>query len=417
MFGFSAGDRMLREEAKVLRAVTEDFKAKIYNIRTSIFFILFYEIRDFNVIIEWNKTASATLSKPINIKDNFATSIDFKMGMYSTEGTKAADLSADKIYDCANSALERAKNSRLLKTAIYNNEFGQSLSRDQLMEQDLFTAVKEREFIMFFQPQYNTRIGKIVGFEALIRWNNPKYFREQVENYIKMAEKNGLIMELGKIIIEETFKFAKKIEDTGIHISMNVSPAQLLHSGFVNDLINYFDQYQLKPGSISIEITETFLMENSAVIIEKLKILREKGFGIHLDDFGIGYSSMLYLKDLPVDTIKIDKDFIKDATSDKFSRVIVTRIVQLALGLDLNLVAEGVENEKQMNFLSHIGCDVIQGYLISKPVNEEETLKLIDKYNKDYQVSSDDINEQIANAGNGDEFVKPIAKTKKRKSR
>ena len=157
-------------------------------------------------------------------------------------------------------------------------------------------------------------------------------------------------------------------------------------------------------------------MENSAVIIEKLKILREKGFGIHLDDFGIGYSSMLYLKDLPVDTIKIDKDFIKDATSDKFSRVIVTRMVQLALGLDLNLVAEGVENEKQMNFLSHIGCDVIQGYLISRPVDEAETMKLIEKYNKDYQVSSDDINEQIANA-NGDEFVKPIAKTKKRKSR
>ena len=416
MFGFSAGDRMLREEAKALRTVTEDFKAKIYNIRTSIFFILFYEIRDFNVIIEWNKTASATLSKPINIKDNFATSIDFKMGMYSTEGTKAADLTADKIYDCANSALDRAKNSRLLKTAIYNNEFGQSLSRDQLMEQDLFNAVKNREFIMFFQPQYNTRIGKIVGFEALIRWNNPKYFREQVENYIKMAEKNGLIMELGKIIIEETFKFAKKIEDTGIHISMNVSPAQLLHSGFVNDLVSYFDQYQLKPGRISIEITETFLMENSAVIIEKLKILREKGFGVHLDDFGIGYSSMLYLKDLPVDTIKIDKDFIKDATSDKFSRVIVTRMVQLALGLDLNLVAEGVENEKQMNFLSHIGCDVIQGYLISRPVDEAETMKLIEKYNKDYQVSSDDINEQITHAENND-FVKPIAKTRKRKSR
>ncbi len=416
MFGFGAGDRMLKEESKVLRIATEEFKAKIYNIRTSIFCILFYEVRDFNDIIEWNKKASATLARPINIKDNFATSIDFKMGMYSTEGEKAADLTADKIYDCAYSALDRAKNSRLLKTAIYNSEFGQSLSREQLMEQDLFTAVKNREFIMFFQPQYNTRIGKIIGFEALIRWNNPKYFSEKVENYIKMAEKNGLIMELGKLIIEETFKFAKKIEDTGIHISMNVSPAQLLHSGFVNDLINYFDQYQLKPGRISIEITETFLMENSAVIIEKLKILREKGFGIHLDDFGIGYSSMLYLKDLPVDTIKIDKDFIKDATNDKFSRVIVTRIVQLALGLDLNLVAEGVENEKQMNFLSHIGCDVIQGYLISRPVNEEETLKLIDKYNKDYQLSSDDVNEQIKNA-NGDDFVKPIAKTKKRKSK
>ena len=414
MFGFASGDKLLKEEAKVLKHIVDGYHASIYNIRTSIFCILFYEIRDFNQIIEWNKTATATLSKPINIKDNFSTSIDFKMGMYSIEGAKASSLTAASIYDSAYSALERAKNSRLLKTAIYNNEFGQLLSRDQLMEQDLFAAVKNREFIMFFQAQYNSRIGKIVGFEALIRWNNPKYFREQVENYIKMAEKNGLIMEIGKIVIEETFKFAKKIEDTGIHISMNVSPAQLLHSGFVNELVAYYNKYELKPGMISIEITETFLMENAADIINKLRLLREQGFGIHLDDFGIGYSSMLYLKDLPVDTIKIDKEFIKDATSDKFSRIIVTRIVQLALGLDLNLVAEGVETERQMDFLSRIGCDVIQGYLISKPVTEEEALALITKYNGNYHISSEDINEQLHNVVDG-EFVKPIAKSAKKK--
>ena len=414
MFGFSAGDKLLTEETKVLKEAIEGFRANIYNIRTSIFYILIYEIRDFNQIIDWNKTLVSILSKPIKIKENFTTAIDFKIGMYSIEGAKAQSLTAASIYDSAYSALERAKNSRLLKTAIYNSEFGQLLSRDQLMEQDLFEAVKNRDFTMYFQAQYNTRIGRIVGFEALIRWNNPKYFHEQVENYIKMAEKNGLIMDLGRIVIEETFKFAKKIEDTGIHISMNVSPAQLLHSGFVNELLNYFDQYQLKPQRISIEITETFLMENSEDIIAKLRILKDKGFGVHLDDFGIGYSSMLYLKDLPVDTIKIDKEFTKEAVSDKFSRIIVTRIVQMALGLDLNIVAEGVENEKQMNFLSHIGCDVIQGYLISKPVNEEETLALIDKYNRDYTISSEDINEQLNNVTE-DGFVKPIAKNAKKK--
>lgn len=415
MFGFSAGDRLLKEETKTLKESVEEFHASIYNIRTSLFNILIYDVRDFNQIIDWNKKLVSMLSKPVAIKENFSAGIDFKIGMYNIEGAKAQGLTAASIYDNAYSALERAKNSRLLKTAIYNSEFGQLLSRDQLMEQDLFEAVKNRDFIMFFQPQYNTRIGRIVGFEALIRWNNPKYIHEQVENYIKMAERNGLIMELGKIIIEETFKFAKKIEDTGIHISMNVSPAQLLHTGFVNELLNYFEQYQLKPHRISIEITETFLMENSEDIIAKLRILKEKGFGVHLDDFGIGYSSMLYLKDLPVDTIKIDKEFTKEATTDKFSRIIVTRIVQMALGLDLNIVAEGVENEKQMNLLSHIGCDVIQGYLISKPVNEEETLALIEKYNKNYSVSDEDINEQLHNVTDEDGFVKPIAKNAKKK--
>ena len=413
MFGFGSGDNLLNEASRILKQETEKFHVMIYNIRTSIFNILFYDIKDFQEIIDWNKTITHELSKPIVIKDNFSTVVDFKIGLFNIDGSKASSLTADSIYNNANSALERARNSKLLKSAIYNSEFSQMMSRDQIMEQDLFEAVKKREFIMYYQPQYNTKIGKIVGFEALVRWSNPKYRHEIVENYIKIAERNGLIIDIGRIIIEETFKFAKKIEKTGIHISMNVSAAQLLHSGFVNELLAYYDQYEIQKGMISVEITETFLMENSQVMIDKLNILKDKGFGIHLDDFGIGYSSMLYLKDLPVDTIKIDKEFTKGTLTDKFSRSIVTRLVQLALGLDLNLVAEGVENEKQMNFLSHIGCDVIQGYLISKPVDEEQTLALIAKYNGSYHISEQDINEQIENA-QGDDFVRPIVQRKKK---
>ncbi len=389
MFGFSAGDRLLQDTKEIILNSVDGFNTTIYNIRTSIFMILFYGAKDFNEILSWSKKITNEFGKPVEIKENYLTLAEVKMGIYNIP-LNTDNLTPDSIYDCAFSALERAKSSRLIKCATYNSEFGQMLSRDQLMEQDLFKAIKEKNFIMYYQPQYNSKKGKIVGFEALVRWDNPKYRYETPEHYISLAERNGMIIDLGHIIIEETFRFAKKIEATGISISMNVSPAQLLHSGFVNEMMGYFDRFKLKRGSICIEITETFLMENSEVMIEKLRLLRDKGFSIHLDDFGIGYSSMLYLKDLPIDTIKIDKDFIKLFTSEKFSKAIVTRIVQLALGLDLSLVAEGVENEKQMQALSKIGCDVIQGYLISKPVNEDETIALIKKYNGRFTMTDSD---------------------------
>ncbi|MFA6843413.1 MAG: EAL domain-containing protein, partial [Bacilli bacterium] len=282
---------------------------------------------------------------------------------------------------CASTALQRAKESQLSKYMVYDSEFGNVLSRAQIMEQDLIISIQKKQFVMFYQPQYDSSKKKIIGLEALIRWNNPKYRNENPENYIKMAEKNGAIVELGRLIIDESFKFAKTIEDTGIHISINVSPAQLLHSGFVNEVLNLFKQYQLKKNSIAIEITETFLMENSEVVIAKIKILREAGFEIHLDDFGTGYSSILYLKDLPIDVIKIDKEFTNKFLIDKYSRVITTKIAQMAFGLDLKTIVEGVTTEKQMKAFAKIGCNVIQGYYISKPVDNIKIVELIKEIN------------------------------------
>ena len=300
-------------------------------------------------------------------------------------------VDAHHIYECVMTALDRSKNTRLTKFSVYSSDYGKSLSRDQIMEQDLAEAIKNKEFMMYFQAQFNTKIKRIVGFEALIRWDNPKYRLDSPEHFITIAEKNGMITEIGRFVIEETFSFAKKIEKTGIHISMNVSPVQLLQSGFVNELIESFKAHDLKPGSIAVEITETFLMENSDVVISKLKLLRDSGFSVHLDDFGVGYSSMLYLKDLPVDTIKIDKDFTKHMISDKYSRVIVTKMVQIAVNLGLSVIAEGVETERQADVLLKAGCRIIQGYLISKAIPEDDAVELIKKYLGDVDIDESDV--------------------------
>jgi EAL domain-containing protein (putative c-di-GMP-specific phosphodiesterase class I) len=236
---------------------------------------------------------------------------------------------------------------------------------------------------MALQAQYNNDLERIVGFEALIRWTNPKYSSESPLKFIQMAEKNNMIVDIGRIALHETFMIAKELEPYDVHISLNISPVQMLQAGFVNEIMTVFDQYDLKKGSISLEITETFLIDSFELVINKLNILKRHGFNIHLDDFGTGYSSLQYLRDLPVNTIKIDKAFIDDIERDVHSRAIVTMISNLAKNINLDVIAEGIETEKQNQFVYKAGCNVIQGYIISPPVPKDKAIELIKTYNID----------------------------------
>lgn len=383
IFGYIAADNMLRKGAKIITDSIKEYDAKVYNIRTSLFVIYFKNVTSFNEVIEYTKKNIELFSSPISLTEDTIITVDVRMGVYSTQNAKENEITADKMYTYAEKALERAKVSELEKYAVYNAQFGEVLTRNQVMEHDLRKGIDGGEFKMYFQPQFNTEINRIVGFEALVRWDNSKYRLSTAEEYITLAEKNGMIVQLGRFIMRETFGFAKTLEPYDIHISMNVSPVQLLQAGFVSELIQTFNEFKLKNGSIALEITETFLMENSNVVIDKLRLLRENGFSIHLDDFGIGYSSMLYLKDLPIDTIKIDKEFTKHILNDKFSRAIVITIIKLALSLNLNIIAEGVEYDKQAQLLLKNGCEVIQGYLIGKALPISDAIDIINKYNSD----------------------------------
>jgi EAL domain-containing protein (putative c-di-GMP-specific phosphodiesterase class I) len=196
-----------------------------------------------------------------------------------------------------------------------------------------------------------------------------------------MAEKNNMIIDIGRIALHETFQIAKELEKYVVHISVNISPVQMLQAGFVNEVIAIFEQYELKKGSISLEITETFLIGSFDLVITKLKILQKYGFGIYLDDFGTGYSSLQYLRDLPINTIKIDRAFVINLETDAHSRAIVNMISNLAKNIGLMVVAEGIETDKQNQIAFKSGCNLIQGYLISPPVFKNDAIKLINDYN------------------------------------
>lgn len=382
LFGMKIGDETLIKLATIISDSLVGKKATLFNTEGDNFVVLFERISSFDEVKKWVETILDILNKPVEIQKNLLI-LDVKMGIFNIESDLYNNLTPNMAYDHVMMALKRAKNSRTAKYITYDLGLGQYITREQIMETDLVKAIQENEFVMYLQPQFDNIEGRIVGFESLIRWNNPKYLLESPAHFIELAEQNNLIIEIGKFVILDTFRMAKELEQYNIHISINISPVQLLQAGFVSEIVEVYDRFKLKPHAISIEITETFLMTNFDSVIEKLKLLKNHGFNIHLDDFGTGYSSMLYLKDLPIDTIKIDKEFVRHLNTDKFSRAIVSKVISMAKSLDLDVIAEGVEDDKQNQFLLKSGCNVIQGHLISPAVPQSVAVKLIHEYNID----------------------------------
>ncbi len=382
LFGMKIGDEALIKLSVIVGDALVGKKAMLFNTDADNFIVLFEKVEKFEDVKLWVESVLTTLEKPVQIQNNLLI-LDVKMGIFNIEADLYNNLTPSMAYDHAMIALKRAKNSRRSKFITYDLGLGQFITREQIMETDLVKAIQEHEFVMFLQPQYDNSNGRIVAFEALIRWNNPKYILESPAYFIELAEQNNLIIEIGKFVIKETFRMAKELEKFGVTISINISPVQLLQAGFVNEIVEAFEEAQLQAHAISIEITETFLMTNFDAVIDKLKLLKNSGFNIHLDDFGTGYSSMLYLKDLPIDTIKIDKEFVRHLNTDKFSRTIVSKVISMARSLDLDVIAEGVEDEKQNLFLFKSGCHIIQGHLISPAVPMAVAVQLIKEYNID----------------------------------
>jgi len=380
LLGEKSAERFLVIIAELAKQSLEGYPATLYNIESDHFFVYFKDIENYNWVTRWIQKILSVFEKPITLDRNFIN-VDIKIGTFFIENDRYEILNADVCYDNAMLALNHAKESSQHKDFTYDVSLGLIASRDQRMELDLATAIKNQEFRMALQPKYDNSLEKISGFEALIRWNNPKYIGESPLKFIQMAEKNNMIIDIGRIALHETFQIAKEFEKYNLNISVNVSPVQLLQAGFVNDIIAIFEQYELKKGSISLEVTETFLIGSFDLVITKLKLLKKYGFGISLDDFGTGYSSLQYLRDLPIDTIKIDRAFVMNIETDAFSRAIVSMISNLAKSVGLGVVAEGIESDKQNQLVYKSGCNMIQGYLVSPPVFKSDAIKLIEDYN------------------------------------
>lgn len=380
LFGEKLLNNLLLEIKTLLSNLLSSYNATLYNLYYDHFAILFQENESFEVVNNNLLSIMGSIDKTIDFENN-KLNLDFRMGVFNIDENNLKNLNADIIYNNATLALKKAEFLQSKKIAYYDITLGQQLSKRDIMEEDLRKAIEKDEFMIYLQPQFSTVEDKIVSFEALVRWNNPKYIKDSPQEFITLAESNNMIIEIGKIIIWKTMELAKKLENYDIKISINISPAQMLQTGFINDLLDSIDKHKVKREMIAIEVTETFLMNNFVLVVEKLKQLRKYGISIHLDDFGTGHSSLLYLKELPIDTIKIDKQFVDTLLFDKYSKAIINMIISLAKTLGLKTIAEGIETDKQYNALKKMGCDIIQGYYIGKAVPFDKTLALLKKTN------------------------------------
>lgn len=387
ILGKRSSDRFLALISEMIRETLEGYPSTLYNIEADHFVVLLQNIESYIWCDRWIDKVLQVFEKPVTIERNFLT-IEFNFGIFNIEYEKYEILNNQVCYDNMMLALKHAKESSRHNQVVYSVSLSIIASREHKMEVDLANAIKKNEFKMVLQPQLNNDSNKIIGFEALIRWKNPSYANESPLKFIRMAEQNGMIIDIGRIALHETFMIAKEFETYNVTISINISPVQMLQAGFVDDLISIFEQYDLKPGSIALEITETFLIDSFELVINKLNLLKKHGFSIHLDDFGTGYSSLQYLRDLPVNALKIDKTFIDEVESDAHARAIVNMMSNLAKNIKLEVIAEGVEYPKQNFILKKAGCQIIQGYLVSKPVDKQVAIELLKAYNIDHTMDT-----------------------------
>jgi len=377
LFGRTNFNILLNDFLTIIHETFTDLA--IYHINDAKFIVVFPNL-NIEEVTDKIKQSLDILRRPFQIRQNHIY-IKCKIVVYNLKKEDANEVSLDTIQNKLELALKNIADFSTKDYIVYEPAMDNVIEAAGEMEKDLINGLASDEFAMYLQPQYDVISNRIDGFEALIRWVNPKYIDKSPQVYIELAEQRGYMLDIGRYVVKETFKLAKLLEPYNVHVSMNVSPIQLLQVGFVQQLIDEFKVLRLKPGSIAIEITETFLMGNFQLMTEKLKRLKEMGFHIHLDDFCTGYSSMLYLKDLPVDTLKIDKEFTKYIETNKVHASIVKTICQLGTSLDMDIICEGVENQAQSDLAKRFGARLIQGYLIGKAVPYEEAIELLDKYN------------------------------------
>jgi EAL domain-containing protein (putative c-di-GMP-specific phosphodiesterase class I) len=246
-------------------------------------------------------------------------------------------------------------------------------------ENQIFEASKNKEFVLYHQPIFDLKTKKIVGSEALIRWNKPQHGMINPGQFIDILENSSMIVPVGYWVIEQCFEDYKNIQKQKIQpfsISINVSGRQFLHHEFISTVKKLIQKHQINPKNFKIEIIERVMME-TALLTSILKQLRELGFEISLDDFGTGFSSLQYLADMPIDYLKIDRSFVVNLFKDQKTKAVVKSILYLAKQLGLKVITEGIETPAEAELMTELGSDYGQGFLFSKPLSFDELLKLL----------------------------------------
>lgn len=374
-YGFQDGNKILMNVAQKFGKVF-DKNAYYARLNSDYFIVLQEEIPKKELEEKIEEMADLEFSSK-NGADKFIK-LQLKAGVCKIE-PRSAPVSITEYMDKAGVARKTIKGLRDIIYTYYNNELEEKLSFENEIESRMEAAVIKKEFVVYYQPKFQLDSETIIGAEALVRWLDPEKGLIPPGQFIPLFEKNGFVTRLDYFVFEEVFQQIRNWMDKGkevVTISVNVSRLHILSGDFSEKFVWLLEKYQIPPELVEVELTESaFGVENSD-ILAMLKELKEHHLQVSIDDFGSGYSSLNLLKSMPVDVLKIDREFLTETKESKRSAVIVEQVVKMAKQLGIRTICEGVETKEQAEFLKQIGCDMVQGYLYAKPMPKEEFEKM-----------------------------------------
>lgn len=372
-YGHDAGDKFLQIFADELLSCVRETDT-VARMGGDEFNILLPELKSEEYVNEIVERIMRLCEKTWDIHGNeiFMT-VSIGVTVYPRDGESAGTLM--KNVDLA---MYQAKRTSGNDVKYYDEQLMDTVYHRMVMEKDLRRAIENKELTLFYQPQVSLKNGSIVGVEALIRWNHPELGCIPPVKFIKVAEESGFIVPIGEWVLHEACHQLKKWHEMGmsdLYISVNISPKQIQNELFIETVKQALQQADLKPQFLNLELTENIVLHHREELLDQLIALKQLGVRISVDDFGTGYSSFTYLKRFPIDSIKIDRSFIENIPHDGNDLAIVKAIIDMGHTLNMDLVAEGTEHEKQISSLKQQQCDIAQGYYFSKPMDSQELEK------------------------------------------
>ncbi|MBU3002026.1 EAL domain-containing protein [Paraglaciecola arctica] len=373
--GHQTGDILIKQIAKRLQKIGGT-KATCYRLGGDEFSILIDNSTDIHYITHFAQTILDNMARPFIInKQEFVLGASLGIAFYPEDGSNPQELLKN-----ADTAMYFAKNSGGNKYQFFSGEMNQNAVRQLQIENLIRHGLKEDLFTVFYQPKVDIATGKLVSMEALVRYEHPEKGLVSPAQFIPLAEQTGQIIEIGEVVLRKACEDTKRWVDAGLftgRVAVNIAARQFEIPDLDERIVTILQKSGLSALHLECEITEGTLMQNPENALRMMQRLRERGIHLALDDFGTGYSSLAYLKRFPINTLKIDKAFIDDIAKSAEDRHMTQAIITIAHNLGLKVVAEGVENENQLSILRRYECEMLQGYLYSKPLNAARFERLL----------------------------------------
>jgi diguanylate cyclase (GGDEF)-like protein len=377
--GHSTGDLLLKAMGERLRGVLREGDT-VGRVGGDEFVLILNDQANEEIIYRAMQRICAKVAEPITLDGKeLHVTCSAGISLYPQDGRDV-----DTLLKNADAAMYRAKEHGRSNFQFFTSEMNERVSERLALENALRRALERNELALHYQQKVSLKTGRIVGAEALVRWVHPEWGLVRPARFIPLAEETGLIVSIGEWVLREACRQARAWLDAGLEpgaVSVNLSARQFRQDGLVRTVSRVLAETGLDPSRLEMELTESMVMHNAEAAIAVLQGLKQLGVALSVDDFGTGYSSLAYLKDLPIDTLKIDRSFVRDigAGSEADDGVLAQAIISLGHALDLKVIAEGVETDAQLRFLRRHGCDEVQGFFYGEAVPPEAHARLLVK--------------------------------------